>query len=80
MFHRHGTDGMGQFSRLIVSGFCGGASHDDDKLLASKTTDHIAVAEMPRQHTGHGFQSGIAGFVAMSVVKAFEMIDIHHQQ
>ena len=70
---------------MAAQAFCqqGGAlqvgfGQDDHHFLAAIAPDHIYIADLAAQAVGQFDQNLVAGRVAIGVVDAFEVIQVHH--
>lgn len=50
----------------------------EQKLLPAEAAGQVARADVARDEGAHAAQHGVAGVVAVGVVKALEVVDVEH--
>jgi hypothetical protein len=78
----HLAGGDGAANRLGQRGGdgAGGVGEDDAHFLTAVAGGHVVGTNGVFEEVAHVLQNGVAGRVAVAVVDALELVDVHHEQ
>ncbi len=79
---RHGVSHhlVAHAPRHSLGHLLGGAGQHKQELVAAVTEEHVAGAQHTAGALGHRLEGGVAGGVAVHVVKGFEVVHVEHGQ